>query len=54
MKHGLANIWCSKIIQLIKTSGSESQHQEEAALPHHQAYATTTVSYYTDESSKFL
>ena len=29
----------------IKTSGSESQGQEEAASTHLQAYATTTVSY---------
>ena len=38
----------------IKTSGSESRGQEEAACVRHQAYATTTVSYYTDESSNFL
>ena len=38
----------------IKTSGSESRGQEEAACVRHQAYATTTVSYYTDESSNYL
>ena len=42
------------ITLLVKTSGSESRGQEEAACVHHQAYATTTVSYYTDESSNFL
>ena len=38
---------------MIKTSGSESRGQEEAACARHQAYATTTVSYYTDESLIF-
>ena len=32
-------------------SGSESQGQEKAACVRHQAYATTTVSYYMDDSS---
>ena len=38
----------------IKTSGSELRGQEEPACVCHQAYATITVSYYTDDSSKFL
>ena len=42
------------LLRSIKTSGSESQGQEEAACTRHQAYATTTVSYYTDGSSNFL
>ena len=38
----------------IKMNSSELRGQEEAACMRHQAYAITTVSYYTDESSNFL
>ena len=50
----LAALRCTISILLIKMSGSESRGQKEAACASHQAYATTTVSYYTDDSSKFL
>ena len=35
----------ARVCEVIKTRGSESRGQEEAACVHHQAYATTTVSY---------
>ena len=42
------------LLSTIKMSSSESRGQEEAACTRHQAYATTTVSYYSDGSSNFL
>ena len=46
---------CSNGDLMIKTHGSESRGQEEAACMRvFWAHATTTVSIYTDGSSKFL
>ena len=50
----LYSLCAEHTVHIIKTSGSELRGQEEAACARHQAYATATVSYYTDESSNFF